>query len=160
MWQEAIGWMSFGEIKMGEMIISNKVYISEILRKGTNRMFHRIRERKPIPFLYCVVLPFWESAVLEIYEYHELLSDLYEEKEVVIVGLAAGKEDALVLVRRIMMIWRQKERSKTWNGTFAGKRHEHCFFDFKNHRSYNFNSFDHIGFAAGLSDFLSNGGRL
>ena len=61
-------------------------------------MFHRIRERKPIPFLYCVVLPFWESAVLEIYEYHELLSDLYEEKEVVIVGLAAGKEDALVLV--------------------------------------------------------------
>ena len=102
MWQEAIGWMSFGEIKMGEMIISNKVYISEILRKGTKRMFHRIRERKPIPFLYCVVLPFWESAVLEIYEYHELLSDLYEEKEVVIVGLAAGKEDALVLVRRII----------------------------------------------------------
>lgn len=84
------------------MIISNKVYISEILEKRANRICHRIRERKQIPFLYCVVLPLWKSAVLEIYEYNELLSDLYEGEEIVIVGLAVSKEDAVVLVRRMI----------------------------------------------------------
>ena len=41
-------------------------------------------------------------AFLEIYEYDELLSDFYQGENIVVVGLAAGREDALVMTKRIV----------------------------------------------------------
>lgn len=84
------------------MVVSENAYISEILQRKKNKIIERIRRQKNIPFLYCVTLPLWKSAVLEIYEYNELLSDFYQNQEIVIVGLAAGKDDALVITKRIV----------------------------------------------------------
>ena len=60
------------------MIISKNAYISEILRRREKQIIKRIQRQKSIPFLYCVTLPLWKSAFLEIYEYDELLSDFYQ----------------------------------------------------------------------------------
>ena len=84
------------------MVVSENAYISEILQRKKNKIIERIRRQKNIPFLYCVTLPLWKSAVLEIFEYNELLSDFYQNQEIVIVGLAAGKDDALVITKRIV----------------------------------------------------------
>lgn len=84
------------------MIISKNAYISEILRRKEKQIIKRIQKQKSIPFLYCVTLPLWNSAFLEIYEYNELLSDFYQEEDIVIVGLAAGWEDALIMTKRIV----------------------------------------------------------
>lgn len=90
-------------LKAGErMKIAEHVYISEILRSQKYRLMERIRQGKRIPVLYCITLPVWSWGVLEIYEYNQLLSAFYREKEMMIVGMAAGKEDALVVLRRIV----------------------------------------------------------
>lgn len=84
------------------MRIAEHVYISEILKLEVDILKKRIRQKKRIPGLYCITLSQWKSGILEIYSYEELLSDFYESCDITIVGLAAGKEDALVILRRMM----------------------------------------------------------
>ncbi len=64
--------------------------------------FCKIQEKKSISRLYCITLPLWNSAFLEIYPYNELLSDIHEGKDIMIVGMAAGRDDAVVMLRRMI----------------------------------------------------------
>lgn len=84
------------------MKIAENVYISEVLKPGRHRLTEWIHREKRIPGLYCITLPVWNSAFLEIYEYNQLLSSFYKEKDITIVGMAAGKQDALVILRRMV----------------------------------------------------------
>ena len=77
------------------MKVSERVYISEILKLQKKRLFCKIQEKKSISRLYCITLPLWNSAFLEIYPYNELLSDIHE-------GMAAGRDDAVVMLRRMI----------------------------------------------------------
>ena len=76
--------------------VSERVYISEILKLQKKRLFCKIQEKKSISRLYCITLPLWNSAFLEIYPYNELLSDIHKEKDITIVGMAAGKDLSLI----------------------------------------------------------------
>ena len=76
------------------MKVSERVYISEILKLQKKRLFCKIQEKKS--------LPLWNSAFLEIYPYNELLSDIHEGKDITIVGMAAGRDDAVVMLRRMI----------------------------------------------------------
>ena len=84
------------------MKVSERVYISEILKLHKKRLFCKIQEKKSISRLYCITLPLWNSAFLEIYPYNELLSDIHEGKDITIVGMAAGRDDAVVMLRRMI----------------------------------------------------------
>lgn len=84
------------------MRIAERVYISEILKLKTDILKERVRQKKRIPGLYCITLSQWKSGILEIYSYGELLSEFYESCNMTIVGLAAGKKDALVILRRMI----------------------------------------------------------
>ena len=84
------------------MRIAENVYISEILKPGRRRLTEWIHQEKRIPRLYCITLPVWNSVFLDIYEYNQLLSSFYKEKDITIVGMAAGKQDALVILRRMV----------------------------------------------------------
>ena len=84
------------------MKVSERVYISEILKLQKKRLFCKIQEKKSISRLYCITLPLWNSAFLEIYPYNELLSDIHEGKDITIVGMAAGRDDAVVMLRRMI----------------------------------------------------------
>ena len=84
------------------MKVSERVYISEILKLQKKRLFRKIQEEESISRLYCITLPLWNSAFLEIYPYNELLSDIHEGKDITIVGMAAGRDDAVVMLRRMI----------------------------------------------------------
>lgn len=84
------------------MRIAERVYISEILKLKTDILKERVWQKKRIPGLYCITLSQWKSGILEIYSYGELLSEFYESCNMTIVGLAAGKKDALVILRRMI----------------------------------------------------------
>ena len=67
------------------MKVSERVYISEILKLQKKRLFCKIQEKKSISRLYCITLPLWNSAFLEIYPYNELLSDIHEGNDAVVM---------------------------------------------------------------------------
>ena len=69
------------------MKVSERVYISEILKLQKKRLFCKIQEKKSISRLYCITLPLWNSAFLEIYPYNELLSDIHEGKDIMIMPM-------------------------------------------------------------------------
>ena len=92
----------WGEFSGGNLSESFRVYISEILKLQKKRLFRKIQEEKSISRLYCITLPLWNSAFLEIYPYNELLSDIHEGKDITIVGMAAGRDDAVVMLRRMI----------------------------------------------------------
>ena len=93
------------------MKVSERVYISEILKLQRNVYFVKIQEKKSISRLYCITLPLWNSAFLEIYPYNELLSDIHEGKDITIVGMAAGRDDAVVMLRRMINDLYHKRRT-------------------------------------------------
>ena len=82
--------------------VSERVYISEILKIQKRHLLRKIEKEKSISRLQCITLPLWNSAFLEIYPYNELLSDIHEGKDITIVGMAAGRDDAVVMLRRMI----------------------------------------------------------
>ena len=103
------------------MKVSEHVYISEILKIQKKRLLRKIQEDKSISRLYCITLPLWNSACLEIYPYNELLSDIHEGKDVTIVGMAAGKDDAVVMLRRMIDDLYHKGKLKDITTYFCGE---------------------------------------
>ena len=69
----------------------------------------------------CITLPLWNSAFLEIYPYNELLSDIHEGKDITIVGMAAGKDDAVVMLRRMIDDLYHKGKLKDITTYFCGE---------------------------------------
>lgn len=103
------------------MKVSERVYISEILKLQKKRLFCKIQEKKSISRLYCITLPLWNSAFLEIYPYNELLSDIHEGKDITIVGMAAGRDDAVVMLRRMINDLYHKGELEDVTTYFCGK---------------------------------------
>lgn len=101
--------------------VSERVYISEILKLQKKRLLRRIQEEKAISRLYCITLPLWGSAFLEIYPYNELLSDIHAGKDITIVGMAAGKDDAVVMLRRMIDDLYHKGKLKDVTTYFCGE---------------------------------------
>lgn len=84
------------------MKVAEKIYISEILTITKEKLIKRIVKGKSIPSLYCITLPLGNIGILEVYDYRELLKEYYQEKEVTVVGCAVSKQDAFVMLRRIV----------------------------------------------------------
>ena len=78
------------------------IHIRDIKITKEASYFVKYEKEKSISRLYCITLPLWNSAFLEIYPYNELLSDIHEEKDITIVGMAAGRDDAVVMLRRMI----------------------------------------------------------
>ena len=104
-----------------DLKVSQHVYISEILKLQKKRIIRRIEEEKSISRLYCITLPLWNGAFLEIYQYNELLSWIHEGKDVMIVGMALGRDDAVVMLRRMIDDLYQKGKMKDIKTYFCGE---------------------------------------
>ena len=103
------------------MKVSERVYISEILELQKKRLLRKIQEEKSISRLYCITLPLWNSAFMEIYPYNELLLDIHKGKDITIVGMAAGKNDAVVMLRRMIDDLYHKGKLKDITTYFCGE---------------------------------------
>ena len=90
--------------------VSERVYISEILKIQKRHLLRKIEKEKSISRLYCITLPLWNSAFLEIYPYNELLSDIHKEKD-----------DAVVMLRRMIDDLYHKGKLKDITTYFCGE---------------------------------------
>lgn len=86
------------------MKLYNQMYVRGIPDKKVIPTMRKMRRKKSLSGLYCITLPVFQDGILEIYEYRELLQDVYEQLEhpVIVIGIANSKETAVEMVRLII----------------------------------------------------------
>lgn len=104
------------------MKVAERLYISELLKPKKRSLIKKVEEGESIPSLYCITLPLWESAVLEIYPYRELISSFYKPYDIMVVGLAVNEQDALVILRRMVQDLAESQMLCDVEKFFLGRR--------------------------------------
>lgn len=77
------------------------LYLGENAAKKHYKLFRRIRKKR-LSNAYVITLPSNEANILDIYSYNELLWKHYNNRNLFIVGLACGKDEAVELTRDII----------------------------------------------------------
>lgn len=78
------------------------LYMGEIAAKKHYKLLKTINKRW-LSNAYIIALPSNSDNVLDIYSNNELLQKYYKNRDIFVVGLAYGKDEALELVKDI--IW-------------------------------------------------------
>ena len=83
---------------------SRKLYYSDLTKGQIPSMKRKIKRWSPKINLFLVTLPIGSQGILEVYWYPELLQPFYRklQKTVFVVGVAKSKEEAFLLVERIV----------------------------------------------------------
>lgn len=86
------------------MKLYNRMYVRGIPDRKVIPTMNKMKRGKKVRDLYCITLPVFQDGILEIYEYSELLSDLYEKLEhpVIVIGIADSEDNATEMVRMIV----------------------------------------------------------
>lgn len=86
------------------MKLYNRMYVRGIPDWKVIPTMRKMKRNRSVSGLYCITLPVFQDGILEIYEYEELRQPLYEglEHPVIVIGIAAKREDAEELVRLIV----------------------------------------------------------
>lgn len=86
------------------MKLYNRMYVRGIPDRKVIPTMNRMKRGKKVRDLYCITLPVFKDGILEIYEYSELLSDIYDSLEhpVIVIGIADSAENAAEMVRMIV----------------------------------------------------------
>lgn len=79
------------------------LYVGEQARKKRYALISRIRYRKLQRDAYVITLAESGNNLLEIYSSYVLLSPWMKEEDLLILGIACGKEEAMELAGRIVM---------------------------------------------------------
>jgi hypothetical protein len=82
---------------------SSSLYIGEKMKKKKEKVISSINNREATFGVYCIVFASHPGNLFDIMEANELLFPHYKKAEVRIVGLAKGKEEAIKLVRDMLM---------------------------------------------------------
>lgn len=77
------------------------LYLGEAAEKKKYKLYRRINKRRLFN-AYVIALPSGGDNVLDIYRYMELLQKHYAKRDIFIVGLACGKDEAMELAARII----------------------------------------------------------
>ncbi len=86
------------------MKLYNRMYVRGLPDKKVIPTMRKMKRKKSMSGLYCITLPVFRDGILEIYEYGELLQDVYEDLEhpVIVIGIAGSYTDAEEMVRLIV----------------------------------------------------------
>lgn len=71
------------------------LYVGETAKKKRYPLISRIRYKKLQKDAYVITLPKSGNTLLDIYPSYLLLSKWYRDKDLLILGIASGKEEAL-----------------------------------------------------------------
>ena len=78
------------------------LYFSEDARKKAVKIVKKLQNREFQPGVYVITLSLEKSDLFDIYPSYVLLQDYFQDKELVIIGLACSMEEALQLVTDIV----------------------------------------------------------
>lgn len=83
------------------MKIPKKIIFGELAEKKKNKILKAIKKDKYVFDVYLITLP-TAFGVLEIYPSYILTNKAYINKDIVIVGIAKGKDEAVKMVSDIL----------------------------------------------------------
>lgn len=81
----------------------NNLYLGENAEKRKRKIMGKLRLNKPQLGVYVITLPANENNSLDIYPSNILLQKYYKKRNLTVVGIAEGREEALLLVQKIVM---------------------------------------------------------
>lgn len=79
-----------------------ELYVGDIAREKKHTMIGKIRFRRFQKDAYLITLPSNGNNLLDIYPSYVLLQKVYRSKELFVVGLACGYDEALEVTRRVV----------------------------------------------------------
>lgn len=81
----------------------SRLYTSENMKKKKDRVVASINNREATFGIYCITFASHSDNLFDILDANELLFPHYKKREVRIVGLAKGKEEAIHLVQKMLL---------------------------------------------------------
>lgn len=81
----------------------NNLYVGENAKRRKRKIIMRAMCNKPQIGIYMITLPVNEENSLEIYPSYILLQKHYRKKNMMIVGISEGYEEALQVMQEIVM---------------------------------------------------------
>lgn len=85
------------------MIWYDKLYVSENIEKKTEKIKWKIQHNAGLLQMYVITLPQNEENLLEIISTKELMQKNYPKKNLVVVGIAKGYEQAVTVAATIII---------------------------------------------------------
>lgn len=81
----------------------NNLYVGENAKKRKHKIIMLALRHKPQAGVYMITLPVNEKDALEIYPSYILLQKHYRKKDMFVVGIGEGRDEALCVVQEIIM---------------------------------------------------------
>jgi hypothetical protein len=81
----------------------NNLYVGENAKKRKHKIIMKAIRNKPQIGIYMITLPVNEENALEIYPSYILLQKHYRKKQMMVVGISEGYEEALEVMQEIIM---------------------------------------------------------
>ncbi len=78
------------------------LYMGAKAKRSRSAIIEDIREKKPHPDVYVITPPSNEKNVLDIYPTATVLQDYYENRKLLVIGIAKGYQEALKLAASIV----------------------------------------------------------
>lgn len=82
---------------------TSRVYVGEGLRKKKDKVIASINKRRITHDIYCIAFASQPDNLFDIMNANELLWPHYQKMDIRILGLAKGKDEALNLVKDMLM---------------------------------------------------------
>lgn len=82
---------------------ASKLYIGEKLIKKKDKAISKISKGKVTTGVYCIAFASGQHNLFDIMDANQLLFTHYKKKDITIVGLARGREEALDLVQDMLI---------------------------------------------------------
>ncbi len=90
--------------RMDEMLVwSSKIYLDEKIARSIKKYKKRLEKKKWLPQVYCITLPINGENIMEIYSSSEFWFKHYQNRKMVLIGLARTREAAGKLAAQICL---------------------------------------------------------
>ncbi len=81
----------------------NNLYVGENAKRRKHKIIMRAKLKKPQIGIYMITLPVNPVNSLEIYPSYILLQEHYCKKDMMVVGISVGYEEAMEIMQKIIM---------------------------------------------------------
>lgn len=78
------------------------MYISEAIASSAEELIIKIKQNNPTPKVYLITFASNPQNLLDLIPSKDLLQEAYPKQELVVIGLAKGKKDAMKLAEHII----------------------------------------------------------
>jgi len=82
---------------------ASRLYVGDKMEKKKEKVIASINNKEATFGVYCIAFASHPSNLFDIMEVNQLLFPHYQKSEIQIIGLAKGKEEAIIMVKDMLM---------------------------------------------------------